>query len=79
MNMDTLKQLRAHNLKLESQMIEMRDNDDSKAKTQTKQWEMTITDLTKDLKEAQTTIVEKDTVFQKVERELRNKLHQVED
>ena len=79
MNMDTLKQLRAHNLKLESQMIEMRDNDDSKAKTQSKQWEMTITDLTKDLKEAQTTIVEKDTVFQKVERELRNKLHQVED
>ena len=75
MNMDTLKQLRAHNLKLESQMIEMRDNDDSKVKNQTKQWEMTITDLTKDLKEAQTTIAEKDTVFQKVERELRNKLH----
>jgi len=32
MNMDTLKQLRAHNLKLESQIIEMRDNDDSKVK-----------------------------------------------
>ena len=36
-------------------------------------------DLTKDLKEAQATIVEKDTIFQKVERELRNKLHEVED
>ena len=78
-NMDILKQLRADNLRLESQLVELRNSDDTKAKTQTKQWEMTVGDLTKDLKDAQATIVERDTVFQKVERELRLKLHEVED
>lgn len=60
-------------------MVEIRDSDDTKIKTQSKQWEMTITDLTRDLRDAQAVIVEKDTVYQKVERELRNKLHEVEN
>ncbi len=33
-------------------MVEMRDSDDTKIKTQSKQWEMTITDLTRDLRDA---------------------------
>ena len=78
-DMDTLKQLKACNLRLEGQLVEIRDADESKVKTQTKQWEATIEDLNKDLKDAKATIVEKETVFQKVERELRLKLHEVED
>ena len=78
-DMDTLKQLKACNLRLESQLVELRDSDETKVKTQTKQWEATIDDITKDLQDAKATIVEKDNVFQKVERELRIKLHEVED
>lgn len=40
---------------------------------------MTIEDLTKELKFAQANIVEKENIYQKVERELRVKLHEVED
>ena len=36
MDMDTLKQLRAHNLRLEGQIVEMKDSDEMKAKTQGK-------------------------------------------
>ena len=57
MHMDTLKQLRAQNLKLEAQLIEIKDSDQAKIKTQSKQWEMTIEDLSRDLKEAQNTLV----------------------
>ena len=57
MHMDTLKQLRAQNLKLEAQLIEIKDSDQAKVKTQSKQWEMTIEDLSRDLKEAQNTLV----------------------
>ena len=32
-NMDTLKQLKACNLRLEGQLVELRDADDSKVKT----------------------------------------------
>ena len=32
-NMDTLKQLKACNMRLEGQLVEMRDADDSKVKT----------------------------------------------
>ena len=78
-NMDTLKQLRASNIRLEAQIIELRESDQTKIKTQSKQWEQTIEDLTQELKEAQTAIVEKENVYQKVERELRLKLHEVED
>ena len=63
MNMETLKQLRNQNLQLESQLVEMRDSDEQKTRTKTKQWERTIEDLTRDLKEARATIVEKDNVF----------------
>ena len=62
-NMDTLKQLKACNLRLEAQLVELRDADDSKVKNQTKQWETTIEDLTKDLKDAKATILEKENVF----------------
>ena len=61
--METLKQLRNQNLQLESQLVEMRDSDEQKTRTKTKQWERTIEDLTRDLKEARATIVEKDNVF----------------
>ena len=43
--------------------MEIRDSDDSKVKTQTKQWEQTVEDLSKDLKHAHATIVEKETIF----------------
>jgi len=36
MNMDTLKQLKARNLQLEAQLVEIRDSDEMKAKTQHK-------------------------------------------
>ena len=39
MNMDTLKQLRAQNLQLEAQIVDMRDSDEQKGITQNKQWE----------------------------------------
>ena len=78
-DMDTLKQLKACNLRLEGQLVEIRDSDDVKVKTQAKQWEATIDDLSKDLQDAKATIIEKENVFQKVERELRLKLHEVED
>ena len=77
--MDTLKQLKACNIRLEGQLVEIRGSDDMKVKTKTKQWEATIEDLHKDLQDAQATIAEKDNVFHKVERELRLKLHEVED
>ena len=77
--MDTLKQLKACNLRLEGQIFELRDSDDTKVKNQTKQWEATIDDLNKDLKDAKATIREKESIFQKVERELRLKLNEVED
>ena len=32
-NMDTLKQLKASNMRLEGQLVELRDADDSKVKT----------------------------------------------
>jgi len=44
--------MRAQNIKLEAQIIEKRDTDESKGKSQRKQWEMTVDDLTRDLKEA---------------------------
>ena len=50
--MDTLKQLRASNIRLEAQIIELRESDQTKIKTQSKQWEQTIEDLTQELKEA---------------------------
>ena len=78
-DMDTLKQLKACNLRLEGQIVELRDSDDTKVKNQTKQWEATIDDLNKDLQDAKATIQEKESIFQKVERELRLKLNEVED
>jgi len=50
--METLKQLRAHNLKLEAQLIEVQGSDEAKMRTQAKQWESTIEDLSKDLRDA---------------------------
>ena len=50
-------------MRLEAQLVELRDADDSKVKNQTKQWEATIEDLTKDLKDAKATILEKENVF----------------
>lgn len=35
-DMDTLKSLKACNLRLESQLVDMRDSDDTKVKTQSK-------------------------------------------
>ena len=55
-DMDTLKQLKACNLRLEGQIVELRDSDDTKVKNQTKQWEATIDDLNKDLQDAKATI-----------------------
>ena len=62
-NMDTLKRLKAENVRLEGQLIEQRDGDDAKVKTHAKQWESTVEDLTKELKDARATIVERDTIF----------------
>ena len=50
-------------MQLEAQLVEMRDSDEQKSKTKSKQWERTIEDLTRDLKEARATIVEKDNDF----------------
>ena len=56
-NLETLKQLRAQNLKLEAQIIESRDCDEKKVQSHRMQWEMTMEDLNRELKEAQATIV----------------------
>lgn len=63
MDLETLKQLRTQNLKLEGQIIETRDGDENKVQSHRKQWEMTIDDLTRDLREAQAAIVQKETIF----------------
>lgn len=55
--------MRAHNVQLEAQIMENRDQDEQKGKSQTRQWEQTFEDLTKELKGAQATIVEKSTLF----------------
>lgn len=57
----------------------MQNHQHDRIERQAKDWEQTIGDLTKELKYVQGELTEKESIFQRVEQELRSKLHSLEE
>ena len=79
MQTETIKSLRAQNVKLEADMAGMKVEEDCKNKNQSMKLESTVEDLTKELKFLREELMEKQSAHSRVEKELRSKLSEVEE
>lgn len=64
---------------LQHELSSLQNHQHDRNERQAKDWEQTIGDLTKELKYVQGELTEKEGIFQRVEQELRNKLHSLEE